>query len=1055
MPWNEVTARVESMRRLTAGDQAMENNVKQQRDSMPTHAARKIAITSVLVYSLLGGIVARAVQVPYSTANWTGAQGSTVSEKSTPSGLRVRVTLTAGTNGAPTVQDVANTTAMNAASGITTVPVLPNGTNALSLITNVRNCEVSHSASLTCDGLGAVVIDFLDAAGNPVPVRNPRLHIARLGGNYYSATSGQTLNFGVTLSLSTAGVSLGSPSSPSLTVAGTTIRHSAVGTSTGLECTTNSTTSAGCGTVPMVGTTSQLAFNVGALRNTTTVPWTVGSSSAIRESYEITVTFDEDFGDAPASYDTPGTAAASHLIGNLTLGSTVTAENASTFNLGTIEPSPIANATASSDSGDDGATFTSISTVAGHTYTQAVALSGASRAGQVCGWIDFNKSGAFDTGERACAAFASGATSANLTWTVPSGVTAGTTVARLRASYDTSGVQSPLGLLHSGEVEDYEVTLAVPATIRVQKALPNGRAQATDQFSLSMTGTGAPAAVVTTGTGSTVSSAALTHTTAVAGSSYTLSEAASGSTLLANYTSTYACTNARAGGQTPSGSGTSISLTPVAGDDLTCTFRNALPPAVPFTCDATLYLSQTTGSTGQLYTVNRASNPFTYPTLGPSGPAINAVGYNPADNFLYGLRTESGDESRRLYRVDATGAHTDLGLVAGLPIATGGAYFSGAFSAAGDNLLYVMTSAGGNTMYRVNVATMTATPLTLSRSLYFPDLDYANGLFYAYETAGQLVSINPATGTVTNLGSASPAATFGAFWADSGGLYGVQNVAGGFYRFDPATGQRTLISHAPPSGGNDGARCPLGSPMTFAADLAITKTDGNATYTSGTNVVYTIVASNNGPFGAQNVRVQDALPAGITTATWTCTAANGAVCRTASGSGAINALVDLPFNTSGAASTATFTLTMAVPSAFTGNLVNTATVTVGSGTTDSTTANNSATDTDTPAVADLSIQKTATPNPVASGGQVVFTLIVTNHGPAAADGATVRDPAATGLDCLAAGLPVPTCSATGGATCPSPLTAADLQAGAAIPTLPNGGVVTLGMTCRVTASGLP
>lgn len=105
--------------------------------------------------------------------------------------------------------------------------------------------------------------------------------------------------------------------------------------------------------------------------------------------------------------------------------------------------------------------------------------------------------------------------------------------------------------------------------------------------------------------------------------------------------------------------------------------------------------------------------------------------------------------------------------------------------------------------------------------------------------------------------------------------------------------------------------------------------------------------------------------------------------------------------------------------------------------------------------ADVSIQKTATPNPVVSGEQVVFTLVVTNRGPMAANGATVTDPGVTGLDCTAAGLPPPTCSAASGAACPSPLTAAGLQAGAVIPTLPNTGVVTIGLTCRVAASGVP
>ncbi|NCT70935.1 MAG: DUF11 domain-containing protein [Xanthomonadaceae bacterium] len=105
--------------------------------------------------------------------------------------------------------------------------------------------------------------------------------------------------------------------------------------------------------------------------------------------------------------------------------------------------------------------------------------------------------------------------------------------------------------------------------------------------------------------------------------------------------------------------------------------------------------------------------------------------------------------------------------------------------------------------------------------------------------------------------------------------------------------------------------------------------------------------------------------------------------------------------------------------------------------------------------ADVSITKTAKPEQVVSGGLVEFSLLISNVGPAAADQAVVRDPAVAGLDCLEAGLPAPTCSATGGASCPVPLTAAGLQAGIAIPVLPDGGIVYIGLACRVTATGVP
>lgn len=103
---------------------------------------------------------------------------------------------------------------------------------------------------------------------------------------------------------------------------------------------------------------------------------------------------------------------------------------------------------------------------------------------------------------------------------------------------------------------------------------------------------------------------------------------------------------------------------------------------------------------------------------------------------------------------------------------------------------------------------------------------------------------------------------------------------------------------------------------------------------------------------------------------------------------------------------------------------------------------------------DLSIVKTADPATVPSGGQVVYTLTVANAGPAAGDGAVLRDPAVAGLDCSAGPL---TCSASGGAVCPATPTVVDLQSssGIAIPTLPAGGQASFALTCTVTASGTP
>lgn len=131
--------------------------------------------------------------------------------------------------------------------------------------------------------------------------------------------------------------------------------------------------------------------------------------------------------------------------------------------------------------------------------------------------------------------------------------------------------------LDAGETITCTYTNSKQAVVRLQKSLPGGRFNATDQFTLSVTGAGAPAPVTTAGSGSTATGT-VTVDSATIGGSYTLSESAAAGADLGSYATTYSCTNAMSGGQTPGGNGTSFSVTPAAGDDLTCSFVNTRNP---------------------------------------------------------------------------------------------------------------------------------------------------------------------------------------------------------------------------------------------------------------------------------------------------------------------------------------------------------------------------------------------------------------------------------------------------------------------------------------------
>lgn len=329
---------------------------------------------------------------------------------------------------------------------------------------NLRNCN--GSASNQCDGLGTVTLTFSR------PVLNPVLHLSELGGleGAEGAPTG-TVHARLTISAVNGGTasaaSLTAVSGTNLTVSGTNrIQANSVLAGTNISCTTGSPTqNTGCGSVRVNGTITSIQFAASLYINRISSDL----SSTVGDGYSLAVTVDEDFGDAPASYDTDATnGAASHVIGDLRLGASVDRDNINTLNYTApvVQPSPNAGG---NDVDDNGVTYPLLTSVtAGSPYTASVSVSARAAAARICGWIDFNTNGVFDANERsACTDVAASAspTTHNLVWTVPAGATAtaGTRRTRVRVSYDTTGVQSPTGRLDSGEVEDALVTVTAGA----------------------------------------------------------------------------------------------------------------------------------------------------------------------------------------------------------------------------------------------------------------------------------------------------------------------------------------------------------------------------------------------------------------------------------------------------------------------------------------------------------------------------------------------------------------------------------------------------------------
>jgi uncharacterized repeat protein (TIGR01451 family) len=182
-------------------------------------------------------------------------------------------------------------------------------------------------------------------------------------------------------------------------------------------------------------------------------------------------------------------------------------------------------------------------------------------------------------------------------------------------------------------------------------------------------------------------------------------------------------------------------------------------------------------------------------------------------------------------------------------------------------------------------------------------------------------------------------------------------------------------------------------------DLAVTSSDAPDPVTPGNNISYTQSITNNGPTGitasgaTTTVTFTDTVPANTSLvsftapANWTCVntavGSTGTVtCTLNSGQIlAVGAVVNFPMVVKVNAATAPGT-----------TITNSANIS--STVADPNTANNTATDATlvaSPSQADVSIVKTAAPEPVNQGTNLAYTLTVTNAGPAIAKNVAVTD----------------------------------------------------------------
>ena len=323
----------------------------------------------------------------------------------------------------------------------------------------------------------------------------------------------------------------------------------------------------------------------------------------------------------------------------------------------------------------------------------------------------------------------------------------------------------------------------------------------------------------------------------------------------------------------------------------------------------------------------------------------------------------------------------------------------------GDNQASGGATGGGIIIIRANLLTGTATLTAKGVAAYNGTLNDAGG----GGGAGGSIVVLSATGGESGLSLNANGGTGGDAWASEAYTLGNRHGPGG-----GGGGGVALVSGTPASVSVLGAASGItenpgvaygstaGTNGTSVTNASISSTSGTMSgaqctpdmtlgkshvgnFVRGSTASYTIPVSNLSPYGATNasVTINDTLPTGVTPSSasgtgWACSIAAQTVSCMRS---------DM---LAGASSYPSIIVNANVTQSAPATVTNTAMVGGGG---EINLANDSATDMATVVSStDISVTNVGTPNPVAAGGNITYTQVVTNNGPSAADNATLVDP---------------------------------------------------------------
>jgi uncharacterized repeat protein (TIGR01451 family) len=415
----------------------------------------------------------------------------------------------------------------------------------------------------------------------------------------------------------------------------------------------------------------------------------------------------------------------------------------------------------------------------------------------------------------------------------------------------------------------------------------------------------------------------------------------------------------------------------------------------PFPCQTSkIYLAQGATPPGSvLYqSLNGPGNVTFNPVGMPAGGTYNAIGLNTTENLIYGVVSTAGGSLGlgHLVQVDANGATVDRGPLSGESTPLDAAHTdAGTFDGVGH--YYVYASTGDKVLHVIDTNTNPVSQISekqLTGTLP-GDVTFVGPVLWG-SAGDSLVRIDPVTGTVTTFPKVLPdSVDAAAAWTYGNGNLGLQDTASGIiYQLhitDPAGAKPyfTLVSTGTgplPQGQTDGTACP-GRPV----DLGITTTSK----TTGGTITWTLSVHNFGPGDSSGFAITDLVPAKVTD-----------LDTDAPGCDVSGQTVSCVEGTLMADHDQTLTFTGTTP--IDGTSVTT-TPTLTGNESDVNKGNNTASNTTPRQGADLSLMQSSTPDHVAAGNPVTWSLRVHNGGPGNSSGFTVTDPLPAGVTHLTTG----------------------------------------------------